>query len=43
MSSRGIRLALVGVLVATAAAIGTVATAAGASAPPVTTITMVAR
>jgi hypothetical protein len=43
MSSRGIRLALVGVLVATAAAIGAVAPVAGASAPPVTNITMVAR
>jgi Copper type II ascorbate-dependent monooxygenase, C-terminal domain len=43
MSTRGIRLALVGILAAAAAGVGLVATTAGASAPPVTTITMHAK
>jgi hypothetical protein len=43
MSTRGIRLALVGILAAAAAGVGLVATSAGASAPPVTTITMHAK
>jgi hypothetical protein len=41
MSSRGIRLALVGILAVSAVAIGAVARTAGAAAPPVTNINMV--
>ena len=40
MSRRGIRLALVGMLAAVVSGVGLVATNAGASAPPVSTITM---
>jgi hypothetical protein len=40
MTSRSVRLALVGILVITGAAVGVLASTAGASAPPITTITL---
>jgi hypothetical protein len=40
MTSRSVRLALVGILVITGAAVGALASVAGASAPPVTTVTL---
>jgi hypothetical protein len=40
MSTRSVRLALVGILVITGAAVGALASVAGASAPPITTITL---
>jgi hypothetical protein len=40
MSTRSVRLALVGILVITGATVGALASVAGASAPPITTITL---
>jgi hypothetical protein len=40
MTSRSVRLALVGILVVAGAAVGALASVAGASAPPITTITL---